>query len=105
MKDPSEVYRRLAGRLTLALDLIEGHVRLMFVDEAAFDQQHPVRRIQKFPRNCNSGWPGTDDGDISFKFATRVEIVQIIDLHDVPIRSASRFRMSEIQSHSVDADQ
>jgi hypothetical protein len=26
-------------------------------------------------------------------------------LHDVPIRSASRIRMSEIQSHSVDADQ
>ena len=105
MKDPSEVYRRLAGRLTLALDLIEGHVRFMFVDQAAFDQQHLVRRIQKFPCNCNSGRPGTDDGDIGFKFATRVEIVQIIDLHDVPIRSASRFRMSEIQSHSVDGDQ
>jgi hypothetical protein len=33
----------------------------VFFDQAAFNQQHPVRRIQKFSRNCNSSWPGTDD--------------------------------------------
>jgi len=103
MKDPSEVYCRVAGRLTLALDLIESHVRFVFVDQALrstapgkANQESRAIVIPAGPApmmaiSASNSLPGSKLSKLSICIST--------------IRSALRFRICEIQSHSVDGDQ